>query len=336
MSVTGQGQVSQRTSLLVLVSIVAILLSAMAMVHPLVGAVQASHEDDLELVAPGANSAECEGYDYGWKLDNMDQLSAGVYTASDENHTVWIEIELFENGGNEVNDYTILDSDPAISDIFVKQPNEGGGISHLTFCYDTEATPTPTPTPTPMPTPTPTASPDDDNASLNVRKVDEDNNRLAGAVFTVEGIEGTFTTGDNGHFCITGLPNDSVWLVTEIQAPEGYEIADPAWQMVEVDDDGDCRSPDAVFVNGLAATPTPTPTPTPSESEGGGTVTPTPTPTPREDTEGGNPTPAPSGGSLPDTSMTAAPTLTPVIPAIIALMSLMTLGMARLSKRSNR
>jgi hypothetical protein len=96
----------------------------------------ASHEDDLELVAAGTGAGdECEGYDFAFKLDNMDQLSAGVYTASDENHTVWIEIELFESE-NEVNDYEILDADPAIDKIVAKQPNPGGGISHLTFCYD--------------------------------------------------------------------------------------------------------------------------------------------------------------------------------------------------------
>ena len=68
-------------------------------------------------------------------------------------------------------------------------------------------------------------------------------------------MEGTFTTGENGKFCITGLPNDSEWLVTEIQAPPGYQLADPASQLVEVDDDGDCNSPSATFVNALATRP---------------------------------------------------------------------------------
>jgi len=40
-----------------------------------------------------------------------------------------------------------------------------------------------------------------------------------------------------------------VWLVTEIQAPAGYVIGDQPSQMVEVDDDGDCDSPSATFVN---------------------------------------------------------------------------------------
>jgi hypothetical protein len=94
--------------------------------------------------------------------------------------------------------------------------------------------------------------PADDDASLNIRKIDEDGDRLAGAVFEIEGMEGAFTTDENGVVCIHGLPDDSEWLVTEIQAPAGYELADPASQLVEVDDDGDCNSPDAVFVNTLA------------------------------------------------------------------------------------
>jgi hypothetical protein len=93
---------------------------------------------------------------------------------------------------------------------------------------------------------------EEDDASLNIRKVDEDGDRLAGAVFEIEGIEGTFTTGADGVVCIHGLPDDSEWLVTEIQAPPGYDLADPASQLVEVDDDGDCNSPDAVFVNTVA------------------------------------------------------------------------------------
>ena len=131
----------------------------------------ASHETDLTLVDPGANSTECEGYDFGFKLDNIDQLSEGVYTASDANHTVWIEIELI--GDPEVNDFEILDANPAIDDIFVKQPNEGGGISHLTFCYNDEEEPTPTPTPTSTPLgeePTPTPLGEEPTPTATVRE----------------------------------------------------------------------------------------------------------------------------------------------------------------------
>lgn len=175
-----------------------------------------------------------------------------------------------------------------------------------------EQTPTPTATPTPKPTSTPE---EEDNASLNIRKVDEEGRRLAGAVFTVEGMEGTFTTNVRGFFCITGLENDSVWLVTEIQAPAGYVIAEDASQLVEVDDDGDCNSPDAVFVNtrpGESPSETPSESPSESPSETPSetpTETPSETPseTPREDEEGGNPTPKPRGGKLPDTALPVTP-----------------------------
>ncbi|CAN5599916.1 hypothetical protein BH24ACT5_BH24ACT5_19770 [soil metagenome] len=111
------------------------LLAALGLVGALAMPALANHETDFTLVSPGAQSTECDSYDYGFKLDNMDSMSAGVYTASDAGHTVWIEIELFESG-NEVNDYEILDADPEIAFVFVKQPVQNGGISHLTFCYD--------------------------------------------------------------------------------------------------------------------------------------------------------------------------------------------------------
>ncbi len=147
-------------------------------------------------------------------------------------------------------------------------------------------------------------------ASLNIRKDDESGRPLAGAVFTVEGMAGTFTTGADGKFCITGLPADSVFLVTEIQAPPGYQLANPPSQSVEVDDDGDCDSPDARFVN-LLDTSTPAPTPeetpagTPEQSPAGGTPEQspaggTPEQTPEGSVAGGTGTPAPS---QPDTAM---------------------------------
>ncbi|MGI8658374.1 MAG: prealbumin-like fold domain-containing protein [Candidatus Limnocylindria bacterium] len=231
-------------------------------------------------------------------------------------------------------------------------PGEQLNIKHKVFWVtcgedEGEATPTPTPTATPTPKPTKTPRPEGDNAALNIRKLDEQGNRLPGAVFTVEGMSGTFTTNARGFFCITGLPNDSHWLVTEIQAPEGYEIAGEASQLVEVDDDGDCNSPDAVFVNKLAdeggETPTPTPsatptpTATPSEGEEGGNPTPTPAPTttPREGEEGGNPTPTP--GALPDTALTAGSgSTTSTLVALLALLSLGVLGGAQVVEVRSR
>jgi uncharacterized repeat protein (TIGR01451 family) len=169
--------------------------------------------------------------------------------------------------------------------------------------------------------------PEEDGAALNIRKVDDQGARLAGAVFTVEGMEGTFTTGENGHFCITGLEEDSVWLVTEIQAPDGYEIAEEASQLVEVDNDGDCRSPDAVFVNTLAEEEEPETEPTPKTE-----------PTPREDELGGNPTPTPgTGNTLPDTALvsTGAP-ISPAVGALVALVSLLVLAGAQLAEARAR
>ncbi len=165
-----------------------------------------------------------------------------------------------------------------------------------------EESQSPSATPTRSPKETPKETPKEDHAALNIKKVDGNGKPLAGAIFTVEGMEGTFTTGDNGKFCITGLPADAHWLVTEIQAPAGYEIADPASQMVEVDDDGDCNSPDARFVNlpKESSSKSPEQSVKPSQS-----ASPTSTPashTPEESVKGGQG--GPSGGGLPDTSTT--------------------------------
>ena len=89
--------------------------------------------------------------------------------------------------------------------------------------------------------------------SIKVRKVDEEGNVLPGAIFTVEGQEDEeFTTGEDGTFCITGLPFGEVLTVTEIEAPEGYEIVGSGTQEVTVDPDGDCDSVEATFVNSPA------------------------------------------------------------------------------------
>jgi hypothetical protein len=181
----------------------------------------------------------------------------GMSLTFDVNNSVAAHVLV--KGGDNANDYDysaraaggIRHDDGLIA------PDNGGGnqpgISHVNFCLV-------------LPTSEESASSEasvgesteasasadasaDDDASLNVKKQNEDGFGLPGAVFTVDGLEGTFTTDEEGFFCVLGLPEDSVWLVTEIQAPAGYELADPAWQMVEVDNDGDCNSPDARFVN---------------------------------------------------------------------------------------
>jgi len=156
-----QDQALERRSprpLLIVAAFAALSLALMAIAGP----AMASHEDDFELVPVGTGVGDdCEGFDFGFKLDNMDEIEDlpgdDIYTASDADHTVFIEIQLFFSAEGEVNDFDILDADPAIDGITIKQPNEGGGISHLSFCYnEAEETATPTPTPTPVVTPTPT------------------------------------------------------------------------------------------------------------------------------------------------------------------------------------
>lgn len=137
-----------------------------------------------------------------------------------------------------------------------------------------------------------------DGAALNIRKVDENGARLAGAVFTIEGMAGTFTTDAQGKVCVTGLEQGTEWLVTETKAPAGYNIANPASQMVGVDNDGDCDSPDAVFVNARAQQqPAAQPTPTPTQAQA---PPPAAVATPRESALAGGG--GPRAGSLPNTA----------------------------------
>jgi uncharacterized repeat protein (TIGR01451 family) len=171
-----------------------------------------------------------------------------------------------------------------------------------------------------------TLAEEEESAALKIRKVDEEGNRLPGAVFEIDGMEGTFTTNEAGEFCVTGLDLDTWWTVTEIQAPAGYEIADEASQLVEADDDGDCNSPDAVFVNSLAEEE-------PNEEEPN-EEEPKTEPTPRENELGGNPTPTPgTGNTLPDTALvsTGAP-ISPAVGALVALVSLLVLVAAQLAE----
>ncbi len=159
-------------------------------------------------------------------------------------------------------------------------------------------------------------------AALNIRTLDDQGARLPGATYTVDGMDGTFISGSFGHFCITGLPADSVWTVTQVEAPAGYELAQPSSQAVEVDDDGDCNSPDAVFVNGRSQASESTPTPTPAAPEEP-VATPAP---PRDDTLGGNPTPTP-GLLLPDTATDEAPiSSVPIALLVVITASLAVLG----------
>jgi hypothetical protein len=90
-------------------------------------------------------------------------------------------------------------------------------------------------------------------ASIFIRKNDTNFNHLAGAVFAVEGVPETMTTDANGGACFTGLPQDATLKVTEISPPPGYLLPDPNFQMVHVDNDGDCTSRDVLFVDAKAS-----------------------------------------------------------------------------------
>jgi hypothetical protein len=91
--------------------------------------------------------------------------------------------------------------------------------------------------------------------SILIYKTDQTQADVEGAVFTVEGKEGTFTTDANGLFCVDGLVVGDTVTVTETDAPDGWEPADPAFQDVLVAQAGACADhdeiPDATFTNTL-------------------------------------------------------------------------------------
>jgi hypothetical protein len=110
--------------------------------------------------------------------------------------------------------------------------------------------------------------PPEGSGSIEVLKTDNSTEPvgLPGAEFTVtdsEGapVNGTFTTGDDGTFCVQGLVVDETYTVTETKAPDGY-VADPDPQDVTVNGQSTCADreggPDATFVNTLIPPPGPT------------------------------------------------------------------------------
>ncbi len=240
----------------------------------------------------------------------------------------------------------VYEYDPAATaDTGIETPNNNGGqqagLSHFVVCFGGASNATPTGTPNGTATPTPTGTPDQgaDDASLKVRKISTERTatgrviRLEGAVFTVEGQPGTFTTDDRGEFCITGLPEDAVLTVTEITPPAGYELADPASQEVEVDNDGDCDSAEAVFEN--APESVSTPTPTPEGSQQGSTGTPKPSKTPEGSVAAATGTPR---GGLPNTAV-GSPVTNPIVPlafAMILVGSVGTLAVVNVDARRRR
>ncbi len=208
-----------------------------------------------------------------------------------------------------------------------------------------------------------------DTASLNIKKIDADTGRtLNGAVFRITGIGGTFESGsgtwdvngnhipdgtsqavtNEGFVCIIGFPKDTFWTVTEIEPPTDYQGADPASQLVEVDDDGDCASPDVNFENAQeSAQPTPTQseaasqtstaTPTTEQSVSPATGTPAPSNSPEGGVKGATGTP---GVSQPDTAIGSlasdnpAPTLAFVLILLLSLGGLAYLNVGSARRRS--
>lgn len=101
--------------------------------------------------------------------------------------------------------------------------------------------------------------PQEGSGSIEVLKTDDLEAPLPGAEFTVtdsEGtpVNGTFTSGADGTFCVQGLVVDETYTVTETKAPEGY-VAEPDPQDVTVNGQSTCANreggPDATFVNTL-------------------------------------------------------------------------------------
>ena len=122
MSVTGKGQVSQRASFLVLFSILALVLSAMALVRPLVSDVSATHVEPTTV--PGNENKTCgtlvDGLDYEFKIDPFPQ-SAGVYVYDDPNSELVVTITVAADGSFS------FSTNIAVNAVFVKGGNDGGG-----------------------------------------------------------------------------------------------------------------------------------------------------------------------------------------------------------------
>ncbi|MEP6680797.1 MAG: SpaA isopeptide-forming pilin-related protein [Chloroflexota bacterium] len=105
--------------------------------------------------------------------------------------------------------------------------------------------------------------------SLVILKTDDGDPALGlpGAEFTLADsqgtpVNGTFTTGADGTFCVQGLEVDGTYTVTETKAPAGYAKPDPASQEVVVTQQGACAdrggaedTEDASFIDTLISAP---------------------------------------------------------------------------------
>ena len=72
--------------------------------------------------------------------------------------------------------------------------------------------------------------PDPIPASIRVLKTDENGSALPGAEFSLDGSGGYHASGvtdNNGAIFWSDLPADQTYTITEVSAPEGYQLADP-------------------------------------------------------------------------------------------------------------
>jgi hypothetical protein len=315
-------------------AIITISVSAMLLTLSIGGALGWSQPTLSALCAPNANS-------YSWKIVLPQEADYNIeFSWSADFSSAWTED--FGSAGTHT-----FDTARGGSTLHARWASDKRVKTQATaneeLCVQPTPTPTPTPTPAITPTPKPSKTPDTDDASLKIRKISTLRTdtgrviRLEGAVFTVEGQPGTFTTDVNGEFCITGLPEDVVLRVTEITPPAGYELAEPAWQDVEVDDDGQCNSAEAVFENAPEAIATPTPTP--EGSEAGSTGTPAPsasaTPTPAGSVAASTSTPRPLPNTAADRGSVNV-TLAAVCFAAVLFASIGTLAVANVAASRRR
>ena len=144
--------------------------------------------------------------------------------------------------------------------------------------------------------------------SINIHKVDETNQPLAGAKFKVvrqanNQVIGEFTTDAEGKITVTDLLRDK-YILTEVEAPKGYVIKTPE-TVVNATDFGEDKSVIKTIVNSKEETTTTTTTTTTTEAP---TTTTTTTEAPTTTTTTTTTTEAPTITST--TTTTEAPTTT--------------------------
>lgn len=233
-------------TLLVAFAVLALVAAAFAVSRPVLaqddppgnnGTVKI-HEGDGESDPLPANDPKvCTFHVHAFGFDDGQELEISIYghggpNAGPDSYSETLEVDEDGNGRTDV-----IELDEGMYKLDVDTGDEGvpvsAGDKHKVFKVECEKE----------------EPEEEDHAALKILKLEEDTDEpLEGAIFEIDGMDGTFETDEDGEICITGLEEDSEWTVREIEAPDGYEIID-AEQTVEVDNDGDCDSPDAVFYN---------------------------------------------------------------------------------------